>query len=317
MAKQDSPPVKVRAPASSANLGPGFDVFAVALEEPADVLVLRAVESPALEIEIKAEGTGTVPTEPRRNAAGAVAMNIAKDFGIRSRISIVVRKGVPIGVGLGSSAASSSAAVFAMNERFRLGLHPQELVRYAAHGELVSSGAEHFDNVAASIMGGFTVAMAGSPLQVTHFGPPPSLRVCLVTPAVRLPDRKTEYARSLLPKTLSMKRLARNTAAASMVVAGFAKKDIAMIGRGMVDEVVEPARAAMNPGYARVREAALKSGAAGACISGAGPTVLALVDASKSEPSRVLEAMEEAFGEEGVKARGRSTTIGRGTRRVG
>lgn len=305
--------VKVRAPASSANLGPGYDIFAIALEEPADRLELRASDRSGLRVDIRTRGVETVPPDPRQNAAGAVVLKMAKDFGIRSHISIVLEKGVPIGVGLGSSAASSSAAAFAMNERFGLGLKLQELVSYAARGEFVSSGAEHFDNVTASLFGGFTIARTRPALEVSRFDPPESLRVCLVTPRVRLPERKTEYARSILPRRVELEKLVFNTAAASMVVAGFAKKDIGLLGRAMDDEVVEPARSTMVPGYDRVRKTALRAGAAGVCISGAGPTVLALVDGSKVRPAGVLEDMRKAFEMEGVKAEGYTTTVGRGT----
>ncbi len=316
MARSRPLSVKVRAPASSANLGPGYDVFAIALEEPADRLELRASDYSGLKASIRTRGVETVPLDVRRNAAGAVALKMAKDFGVHSHISMVLEKGVPIGVGLGSSAASSSAAAFAMNECFGLGLKPQELVRYAARGEFVSSGAEHFDNVAASVFGGFTIARTRPALEITRFDPPESLRVCLVTPAVRLPERKTEYARSILPKRVELEKLVFNTAAASMFVAGFAKKDIGLLGRAMDDEVVEPVRSAMVPGYDRVRRMALRAGAAGVCISGAGPTVLALVDGSKVRPAEVLEEMRKAFETEGVQAGGYATVVGRGARRV-
>lgn len=308
--------VKVRAPASSANLGPGYDVFAVALEKPADTLELRVADSSSLTVDIKVRGARTVPSDAKLNAAGAVVLKMAEDFGLRSRISMVIEKGVPIGVGLGSSAASSAAAAFAMNECFRLRLNGPELVGYAARGEFVSSGVEHYDNVSASLLGGFTVTMTRPALEVARFDPPEELRVCLATPTVKLPDRKTEYARSILPKMVELERLVHNTAAASTLVAGFAKKDIEMIGRGMEDQVVERARAAMIPGYERVRGMAFVAGASGVCISGAGPTVLAIVDSSEARPSEVLKEMKRAFESEGVEAEGYTTTVGRGARRV-
>ncbi len=309
--------MEVRAPASSANLGPGYDVFAIALKEPEDRLELRTGDSSSLKVEISMRGARTVPLGAERNAAGAVALKMALDLGVRSHISMVLTKRVPIGVGLGSSAASSAAAAFAMNECFRLGLGAPELVRYAARGEFVSSGEEHYDNVAASLLGGFTTVRTKPVLEVVRFSPPASLRVCLVTPKVELPERKTEYARSIIPEHVKLEKLVRNTAAAASIVAGFAKKDIGLIGRGMEDEVVEPARAGMIPGYSRVKKMALQAGAAGVCISGAGPTVLALVDDSKVRPAEVLKEMMRSFRLEGVQAVGYSSSVGRGARRVG
>ena len=308
--------MEVRTPASSANLGPGYDVFAIALERPTDGLKLLAEDSSRLKVDIRVRGARTVPLDARKNASSAVALKIAKDFGIRSHISMALEKRVPIGVGLGSSGASSAAGAFAMNECFGLGLKLPELVNYATHGEFVSSGSEHCDNVAAALLGGFTVARPSPALEVTKFDPPESLRICLATPTVTLPRRKTEYARSILPERVELEKLVQNTASASMVVAGFARKDIRMIGRGMEDGVVEPTRAAMIPGYGRVRKMALQAGAVGVCISGAGPTVLALVDGSSVRPAEVLKEMRRAFGMEGVEAEGYWTSVGGGARRV-
>lgn len=316
MTRQRPSPVVVEAPASSANLGPGYDIFALALESPRDRLTLRAFDSPRPSVDVSVKGSGTVPRSAERNAAGAVALKIAKDFDLRFRISIVLEKNVPIGVGLGSSAASSAAAAFAMNECFYLGLNPSGVVGYAAHGEFVCSGVEHYDNVAASTMGGFVIVRAGSTGGYTRFEPPEHLKVCLATPAVRLPERKTEYARSILPRRVDLDKVVRNTGAASTVVAGFAKKDIALIGRGMEDAIVETARSAMVPAYWELKKAAIEGGAAGVCISGAGPSVLAIVDDRKQDPARVLKAMRKTFKRAGLDSKGFVTAVGMGAHRV-
>ena len=308
--------VEVEAPASSANLGPGFDVFAIALAKPQDRLTLSVAKAPYLKVEIKFKGRRTVPLNPETNAAGAVALRMAQDLRLRSTMSIVLEKRVPVGIGLGSSAASSSAAAFAMNECFELGLGIPELIRYAAHGEFVASGTEHYDNVAASLMGGFVIVCSGSRGPFTRLEPPKSLAVCLATPRVRTPERKTEYARSILPKKVELEKMVKNVSAASTIVAGFAAKDVGLIGRGMRDKVVEPARSRMIPGYGLVRKKALEAGAVGACISGAGPTMLALVDSSKVNPTKVLRVMIDSFKEAGASAQGFVTTIGGGVRLI-
>jgi len=307
----------VDAPASSANLGPGYDVFALALDKPSDRLALRANASTYRDAGVEIQVTGTtnlksISTSPESNAASAVALKMADAFGLRHRISMVLRKGVPIGVGLGSSAASSAAAAFAMNEYFRLGLKPAELVKYAAHGEFVSSSVEHYDNVSASLMGGFVIMEDASMGRVRRFEPPHSLKICLATPRVKLPERKTEFARSILPKEMKLEKLALNVAAASAVVTGFARGEIEEIGYGMTrDEVVEPSRSVMIPGYAAVKKAALKSGASGVCISGAGPTMLAVVD-GKAKAKLVLRSMLDAFKAAGAPSEGFITAPGTG-----
>ena len=327
MTKKASDPTQsssiiVDAPASSANLGPGFDVFALALAEPSDRLMLRAKASSRHDTaaDIRVMGTGSlksIETSPENNAASAVVLKMAKEFELRYEISLVLHKGVPIGVGLGSSAASSAAAAFAMNEHFRLRLGPSELVKYAAHGEFVSSGVEHYDNVSASLMGGFVIVEDAQRGRVHKFEPPPSLTACLATPKVQLPKRKTEYARSILPREIKLGKLAVNIAAASSMVAGFARGDIETIGCGMTrDEVVEPARSSMIPGYAAVRRAALDSGASGVCISGAGPTMIAVMDSRRVSAELVLKSMLDSFRVAGAPAEGFITKPGRGARVV-
>lgn len=220
-------------------------------------------------------------------------------------------------MGLGSSAASSAAAALAVNESFGLGLKASELVRYAARGEFVASGVEHFDNVAASLMGGFVIVEDGRRGVMHRFNPPSSLRLCLATPRIELPERKTEFARSILPSQVKLERLVSNVAAAASVVAGFAARDVQAIGYGISrDEVVDASRSTMIPGYARLKRAALEAGAKGVCISGAGPTVLAVADGSKAKAAPILRAMLNSFEAGGTRAEGFITSAGQGARVV-
>ena len=306
--------VVTEAPASSANLGPGFDVFAMALAEPTDVVEIEASETPSVKVQLKVKGGRRVPTAARANVAGAVALRMAEDFDLRARITMTLTKGVPIGRGLGSSAASSAAAAFAVNECFGLGLTKQRLVDYAAHGEFVACGTAHRDNVAASLLGGFVMVPRQGSNEFVSFEAPRSLTVCLATPLVPTPKRKTEYARSLVPRTVTLEKVTDNISSAATMAAGFASGDVAMIGRGMTDLIVEPARAKTVPGYAMVKKAALLAGAVGACISGAGPTMLAMVDSEVTAPDVVLKAMVNAFKEAGVAAKGVATRPGKGAR---
>ena len=292
-------------------------MFAMALAEPADVVEVEASEAPSLKVELTVKG-GRVPAAARANAAGAVALKMARDFGLRARIRMALTKGVPIGLGLGSSAASSAAAAFAVNECFGLGLGRRKLVDYAAQGEFVACGTAHRDNVAASLLGGFVMVPRGGSDEFVCFEAPSSLTLCLATPLVPTPKRKTEYARSVLPRRVALEKVTGNVSSAATMAAGFASGDVAMIGRGMSDLIVEPARARMVPGYAKVREKALQAGALGVCISGAGPTVLAVVDSGAAAPDAVLKAMVNAFKEAGAGAKGFATRPGRGARlRVG
>jgi homoserine kinase len=313
--------IRVEAPASSANLGPGFDVFALALDSPRDsVRISLGGETGARTPRVKMAGvTGLeVPKSEVENGACVVCLEMARKLGVKREVVVELEKRVPIGLGMGSSGASAAAAAFAMNELLGLELSSDELIFYAGKGEAVTSGTPHYDNVSASILGGFVVVRAGAGQKPTavRFDPPNDLAVCVATPVVKLPRRKTEYARSLLPESVPLETLVANVANASLMVSGFAKKDIKLIGKGMTDRAVEQARKPMIPGYDRVRSQALEAGAEGVCISGAGPSMLAIVDKRRSQPDKVLEAMVGAFGQEGAKSTGYVTRIGEGARVV-
>ncbi len=222
-------------------------------------------------------------------------------------MSLRLHKRVPVGVGLGSSAASSAAAAVGVDSLFSLKLPPARLIRYAGEGEKLASGKAHYDNVAACVLGGFIIASKGG---FVRMDPPPSLALCLAIPALDLPPRKTEYARSLLPTSLSLARVVEATAGAAAMVHGFAVGDVGKIGSAMEGGFVDSYRARMVPGFSEARTAALKAGAAGVCISGAGPALLGLT--TRHNAKAVLGAMVRTFGRAGVNCEGFVTKIGRG-----
>lgn len=309
--------VVVEAPASSANLGPGFDALAVALDRPRDRLRVSVEESDRVEVDIGVARGIDLPLDPEENVAGVVAREVCRSRRKRGRIRIFIEKKVPPGLGLGSSAASAAACAVALDRLFGLGLSKEAMVGVAGRGEGAVSGAAHYDNASAAVFGGFVVVKGGGEPSVVRLEAPEALRLCVATPILKLPRRKTEYARSVLPKSVTLGQMVSNVGNASAVVAGFARGDIALIGSGMEDAVVEPARAKLIPGYGAVRELAVEAGASGACISGAGPTLLAAVDARRSRPEGVLEAMLGGFRESGVRAEGFVARVGDGARVVG
>ncbi len=304
--------VVVEAPASSANLGPGFDVFALALSKPRDRLEATLEPASRFTLRIAVNNAGGIPTSPHGNSAGAVALSIARRHRLRGKVELKIHKGVPIGVGLGSSGASSAAAAIAINALFDLGLGLGDLIAHSGAGEKAASGAAHLDNVTASLAGGFVMVPWQPNGEPVRFEPPKSMSVVIATPKVNLPRRKTAYARSLLPKSVKLSDLTHNISRASLLIAGFASGKIKWIGEGMDDAVVEIARKKMVPGYDRVKAAALKAGASGVCISGAGPSILAIVDNTETDPRDVLSSMIRDFKPEGLTATGFRTTPGSG-----
>ena len=308
--------VTVEAPASCANLGPGFDVFALAFDRPRDRITLRSESAEKLSVFIEHAGGVKTPDAAAKNGAGAVCLAMARDFGIKKRIAVEIMKGVPIGLGMGSSGASAAAAAFGMNELFSLGLSSNDLVFYAGKGEEVTAGAAHYDNVSASVMGGFVVVRVNERPTVIRYDSPADLALVVVTPVLELPERKTEYTRSVLPKMVALNMMVSNVANASLIVSGFARGNIAMIGEGMRDRVVEEARKKLIPGYDSVRKHALEAGAAGVCISGAGPSMLAVLDRNRADPRAVMDNMVAGFGEAAIESDGFVTKVGGGAVRL-
>jgi len=291
--------ISVRSPCSSANLGSGFDSFGLALEAFHDTLTIE-LTGEGIEVEITGLEAEKIPNDPERNTAGLVAKGLLKNRDVGVRIQL--HKGIPLRMGLGSSGASAAACAYGLNEILNLGLTRDEIVKWAAFGEKAAAGESHADNVAASILGGFTIVRTiGDSISAVRLDPPPNLEVALALPRVETAEDKTATARAILPKRVSFRDAVLNAQNAAYLVAGFHKGDVDMIGCGMMDLLVEPYRKRLIPGYEKVKRAALKAGAAGAAISGAGPAVIAIIDSDKASALDVAEAMGEAFRDEGVE----------------
>jgi homoserine kinase len=301
----------VKTPATTANIGPGFDVFGTALMYPSDKVTIVSI-SKGIRIKVSGLAADTIPTDPEKNTAGVVARAILEEFSLKTGLMIKLEKGILPGVGLGSSGASAAAAAFGLNRLFNLELDNKQLIQLSAKGEMASAGFEHADNVSAAIYGDFIIIKSYSPLEVIHLESPPNLGVCIAIPEVPTSPKKTEKARSVLPKTVSMEKLVHNVGHAATMAAGFATGNVDLIGKSMSDAIVEPARAFMIPGYQKVRERALKAGACGVAISGAGPAMMAIVNINNTDAPKVAKAMEEGFKSAGISAYTFCTKPGKG-----
>ena len=280
--------ITVRAPSSTANLGPGFDVFGLALDAFFD------------EVKITKKGRGikivtsdSIPTSTQKNTAGLVAKNMIQKFKIKDGIEIKIKKGVPAGFGMGSSAASAAATAMAINKLFKLNLDSNSLVEFAGMGEKASAGTVHYDNVAASILGGFVIVRK-NPLDVIKIEPPRDLALCVAIPKLVVPVKKTKVSRSVIPSKINISDSILNLANAAAIVVGFMKKDSTLIGKSIIDVIVEPARQHMIPGFSKVKKNALNAGALGVTISGAGPSVIAFANKS-SNLKKISSSMAKGF----------------------
>jgi homoserine kinase len=289
--------VTAAAPSSTANLGPGFDIFGLAVDAFEDYVTIKkstthdpdngnvssqipvGIDKSLFQIQIEMIGQyhKSIPLEADRNSAGLVVQKIIKEFDIRDSFSIIVKKNIPPGFGMGSSAASAAAAAMAIDTLLDLQIPKSDLVRFAAEGEKASAGSLHYDNVAASILGGFVLIRPFSSIpEFIHITPPKNLHLVFAIPNLDVPAKKTEFARKLLPEKVLLRDVVQNLSNASTVVAGFLSKDVNMIARGVKDFIVEPARKHLIPCFDDVRANALAAGALAVTISGAGPSIVAI-----------------------------------------
>ena len=281
--------ITVVAPASTANLGPGFDVFGLAINVFYDEITLTKKKTKGVSIITKDD----IPTNPNKNTAGLVVKNMIKKFKTKDGIEIKIKKNIPPGYGMGSSAASAAAAAVAFDKLYQLRLDENSLVEFAGIGEKASAGSIHYDNVAASVLGGFVIVKT-NPLEIIKIVPPTTLRMCIAVPKLKVPKKKTKVSRSVIPRKISFKDSITNLSNATAIVAGFMNKDPELIGKSIRDVIVEPARQHMIPGFAKVKENALKAGAFGVTISGAGPSVIAF-SKSSGDLKKISLAMTKGF----------------------
>ncbi len=303
--------VTVKAPATTANLGPGFDVFGLALEQPTDKITLKLIPA-GVKIAVLGLSAAASATAPEKSPAGLVAIHMLKEFSLKAGVKIEVERRIFPSVGLGSSAASAAGVAYGLNCMFNLKLDNAELIRCAAKGEVASAGSEHADNVSAAICGDFVIVKSYKPLEIVNLKSPPDMEVCVAFPHMATPANKTKKARSVVPKTVPISKLVHNVGKAAAVTSGFATGDVELIGKSMLDAVAEPARAFLIPGYQQVRENALQAGACGVAVSGAGPAMIAIVDKTKADALKIAGAMKAGFESAGCSATAFATRAGKG-----
>ncbi|XP_031091122.1 homoserine kinase-like [Ipomoea triloba] len=293
--------VKSFAPATVANLGPGFDFLGCAVDGIGDFVTVRVdPDVPPGQVSIsEISGAGNkLSKNPLWNCAGIAAIAVMKMLRIQSvGLSLSLEKGLPLGSGLGSSAASAAAAAVAVNELFGSRLSVSDLVFAGLESESKVSGY-HADNVAPSIMGGFVLIRSYDPLELIQlkFPQEKSLFFVLVNPEFEAPTKKM---RAALPAEIPMSSHVWNCSQAGALVASVLQGDLPGLGKALSsDKIVEPRRAPLIPGMEAVKKAAIQAGAFGCTISGAGPTAVAVTD-DEEMGMEIGERMVEAFIQEG------------------
>jgi len=287
--------LRIFSPATVANVSCGFDAMAFALETLGDEMIFSKNKSGNVTIS-KIEGA-TLPFEPSKNAAGFVAEQMLKDSGLSMGIDIEIYKKYKPGSGLGSSAASSAGAAFAINQLLGTPFSPAQLVAYAMLGEEVACGSQIADNVAAAIYGGFVLIRSYSPLDIVPIPTPNELFATVIHPQIEV---KTADARAVLPKKIPLRTAIAQWANVGGLISGLHSGDYQLIGRSLQDQVAEPARKQFIPHYDALKKAILNCGALGAGISGSGPSVFAL-SKGEAQAIKVADMMADVYQNTGIE----------------
>lgn len=282
--------IKVFAPASVANVAVGFDILGFALSEPGDDIIVRHGTTPGLKITDIRGAKGKLPMEVEKNTAGYAALRLLQHIGATDvPLEMEIHKKMPFGSGLGSSAASAVGGVFAVNEFLKTGLTKREILRFAVEGEEIADGAFHADNVAPSLLGGMVLIRDNSSLDIKKLHIPTGLHIVVIYPFVEILTRES---RGILKPTVSLKDCIEQNGNLAAFIAGMYTSDYDLIGRSLRDIIIEPQRAHLIPNFYEIKEMALKEGALGFSISGAGPSMFAMCQDSLSAETIGAKAQE-------------------------
>jgi homoserine kinase len=287
--------VVVRVPATTANMGPGFDVLGLALSLY-NRLEVELIPS-GLEITTRGEGADRLPTTDQNLTYRAFRRVFERAGKPVPPVRLTAEIQVPLSRGLGSSAAAVVGGLVAANHLSGSRLTPEELLR------LASAMEGHPDNVAPALLGGFTAACLDSthsPLPggaggvaLARLEPPPELRAVVVIPSREVP---TAQARAVLPESVPRVDAVQNVGRTALLVAAIATGELLLLRSAMQDRLHEPYRAALIPGMNEALEAARAAGALGAALSGAGSTLLALATDGFDAIGAAMQAALNAHG---------------------
>lgn len=286
--------ITVRAPSTIANLGPGFDIFSLALERPYIELHMQLNETKS--ITIKTDGCREeIPEDPKENCAGLAIIELLKKVNTNTGVLIEPRETISIGAGLGSSGACASASVYGLNKLLGLNLSNNQMIDIARHGEIASGSVAHADNVAGAMLGGFVIVKSYQPIDVVRIDTP---EIPIVIGVLKKTQRTT---RSLIPPTMDLDLVKGQLALCALVVHAIMRGDIEELGQAINrDFISEPIRSRSIPGYGDIKRKLLDGGAYGCNVSGGGLSIFAICD--KGRTHDIAEIMQKAFVHENIKS---------------
>ncbi len=294
--------VRLRTPATVANLVCGYDVLGLCLHAPCDLMEMRLIDE--RKVVVRSADGFPLPEDPSRNTAGAPLVALMDEWKDAPGFEVVIHKKIKPGSGIGSSAASAAGAVVGANRLLGNRFALPDLVRLAMFGEEVASGVQHADNIAPCIYGGVTLIRSTQPPDIVSI-PAPPLHITVIHPQIEV---RTADARRILRREVALKDAVTQWGNVGALVAGFMKNDLALIGRSLVDGIVEPVRSILIPGFDELKKQSLAAGALGGGISGSGPSVF-MMSASAETALKVEAAMKSVYDNTGLPYHTYVTTI--------
>jgi homoserine kinase len=278
------------APASVGNVAIGFDILGFAVDALGDRVTVARSDAKGVRISRIDGAQVELPLEPERNTAGRALLAMHGALGLDFGLTMSIEKGIPLGSGLGGSAASAVGAVVAANALLERPCSKLQLLKFAMEGEAVASGSLHVDNIAPSLFGGLVLTVGIDHPRVKQIPVPSAVRAVIAHPHMFL---STKQARAILRRSVDLSDFVWQTANLAGFISGCYTNDLDMIRASFEDVVIEPQRQALIPGFADVRQAAMSAGALGCSISGAGPAMFAWALAPAAEAVRA--AMRRTF----------------------
>lgn len=292
--RSQSHPLEVTAfaPATVANVAVGFDILGFPFEQVGDHVTVERLDSYKDVIVEKISGVVVdIPKDPAKNTASVALRTMISALKLPFGFRVSIKKGIPLGSGMGGSAASAVGAVVAANALLDQSVANDRLLHFALAGEAAASGDLHADNIAPCLYGGLTLVLSTAPAQIIQIPLPDGIVCVLVKPHIKI---ETRHARSILKPQILLSEHVRQSAHLGAFIAACFRSDHALIKASLVDSLIEPQRASMIPGFHDAKSAALAQGALGFSISGSGPCVFAWAD-SFPTAQKVSDAIQVAF----------------------
>ena len=276
-------------PATIANVSCGFDVLGLCLDSVGDEMKITKVKEKGIFISsIKGQ---ELPIEPSKNVAGVAAMSLINEYNTDYGFNIEIIKKIKPGSGIGSSAASAAGAVFGINKLLGSPFDKKKLITFAMQGEALACGAAHADNVTPALFGGFSLVKGYEPLEVLKIHTPKALYATVIHPQIEV---KTADARSVLKQNIPLKKAIKQWGNLAGLISALYTEDYELISKCLHDEIIEPMRSPLIPGFYKVKEMAHNAGALGSGISGSGPSIFAL-SKGKETATKVAKAMSSIY----------------------